>query len=172
MIIWIIGLSGSGKTTLGLELAKQLRHIEKNTVLLDGDELREFFSHFPSDDPYTINNRRINAERMVALCQLLDAQDINVICCTLSIFPDIRADNRKRFKRYVEIFMDAPIEIVRLRDIKGLYAAAAKGEMKNVVGEDIPFERPQHSDIVIDSSNSLVNIGTVATQVLTQIGIK
>jgi adenylylsulfate kinase-like enzyme len=172
MIIWIIGLSGSGKTTLGTELTKQMRFFEKNTVLLDGDEMREFFSHFPHNDPYSVEGRRINAERIVALCKLLDSQNINVVCCTLSIFPDIRLANRQRFSRYIEIFMDAPLDIVRLRDVKGLYAAAAKGEIKNVVGEDIPFERPEYPDITIDSSNQFADIPQMATTILSRLAFK
>lgn len=171
MVIWLIGLSGSGKTTLGSEIARQLRQRHPNTVLLDGDTLREVFSFDQGTDPYTVEGRRINAERITALCEMLDRQGIHVVCCILSIFPDMRRANRTRFKRYFEIFMDAPMQALSRRDVKGLYAAAASGKIPNVVGVHIPFERPVGSDMVIDSSNDTPDIPSLATQVLKQAGL-
>lgn len=166
MVIWLIGLSGSGKTTLGREIARQWRTTAPNTVLLDGDELRELFLHDRGTAPYTVDGRRLNAERMVALCAMLDRQDINVVCCILSIFQDMRIENRRRFSRYFEVFMDAPLEALKRRDVKGLYAAAERGEMQNVVGMDIPFERPIGSDIVIKSATDKADIKRLAADVL------
>jgi adenylylsulfate kinase-like enzyme len=166
MVIWLIGLSGSGKSTLGAEIYTQLRNIKSNTVLLDGDEIRKIFSFDRGDESYTIQGRRLNADRIVAICEMLDKQEINVVCCILSIFEDIRAANKKRFAQYFEIFMQAPLEILKQRDVKGLYAAAAKGEISNVVGIDIPFEPPTSSDIVIDTSKSNTNIPQLASNIL------
>lgn len=171
MVIWLIGLSGSGKSTLGREIARQLREVKPNTVLLDGDELRKVFSHDSGDEPFTIQGRRINAERIAALCEMLDSQGINVVCCILSIFPDMRVANKKRFSRYFEIFMDAPLEVLTARDVKGMYAAARRGEVKNVVGIDIPFERPAGSDITIDTSTDVDDIKSLASSVLVQAGL-
>src|SRR6266704_3263817 len=80
VVIWIIGLSGAGKITLGRELARQWRLIGSNCVLLDGDELRDVFGHNGSDAAYAVSGRRMNAERMTALCTLLDRQGVNVVC--------------------------------------------------------------------------------------------
>ncbi len=171
MVIWLIGLSGAGKSTLGCEVAKQLRDVKPNTVLLDGDELRKVFAHNQGDDPYTIQGRRINAERIVALCEMLDSQGIHVVCCILSIFPDMRLENRKRFSRYFEVFMDAPIDVLMERDVKGIYAAARRGEVKNVVGIDIPYERPVDSDITIDTSKGGADIKQLASMILEQAGL-
>ena len=168
MVIWIIGLSGSGKTTLGSEIFRQWRRKEPNTVLLDGDELRHVFAHDYGVQPYTLQGRHINAERMVALCELLDKQGTNVVCCLLSLFPEMRAENRKRFSRYFEIFMDAPLDILVERDPKGIYAAAKNGKMNNVVGIDLPFERPTNSDVVIDSIIDNNNIKQLASQLIIQ----
>lgn len=171
MVIWFVGLSGSGKSTLGREVACRLREVRPNTVLIDGDELRKVFSYDRGDDPYSIRGRRVNAERIVSLCELLDAQGINVICCVLSIFQDIRTDNRHRFSQYFEIFMDASIDALMRRDVKGLYAAATRGEIKNIVGIDIPFERPVGSDMVIDTSNDSPDIRYLADKILERSGI-
>jgi cytidine diphosphoramidate kinase len=166
MVIWFIGLSGSGKSTLGREVARQWQAIESNTVLLDGDELRAVFAQDKGDEPYSVTGRRRNAERLTALCELLDRQGINVVCCILSIFPDMRAENRQRFSRYFEVFMDAPLPILQARDVKGLYGAALAGREKNVVGIDIPFERPSSADMVIDSSGTLQDLEQLAATVL------
>jgi adenylylsulfate kinase len=166
MVIWLIGLSGSGKTTLGRELARQWRAVEPNTVLLDGDEVREVFGDEAGADPYSVEGRRRNAQRITALCALLDRQSINVVCCILSIFPEQRALNRQRFARYFEVFMDAPLEALERRDVKGLYAAARAGRVGNVVGVHIPFPAPGDADLVIDTSGPTPDIAALAGQVL------
>lgn len=172
MVIWMVGLSGSGKTTLGLEVASQLRAVAPNTVFLDGDELREVFKADAGTEAYTLEGRRKNAERIVALCAMLDRQQINVVCCILSIFPEMRSENRRRFSNYFEVFMDAPMDTLKRRDVKGLYGRAARNEMKNVVGIDIPFERPKTSDIVIDSSSDEPNLPALAEMILTKAGMR
>lgn len=169
MVIWCIGLSGSGKTTLGREIARQLRARQPNTVLLDGDELREVFAHGRDAEAYTVEGRRVNAERIVALCKLLDSQGINVVCCILSIFPEMRDENRRRFSRYFEIFLDAPLHVLEARDVKGLYSSARQGKTRNVVGIDIPFERPTRSDMVIDSSGDTADVKRLAAEVLDRV---
>lgn len=171
MVIWMVGLSGSGKTTLGRTIAERWRSIEPNTVLLDGDELREVFRHQEGEAPYTIEGRRRNADRMVGLCEMLDRQGINVVCCILSIFPEMRAENRQRFSRYFEVFMDAPMQSLRRRDVKGLYAMAERGKMKNVVGVDIPFERPATADMVVSSATDDPDIDALSRQVMERAGI-
>jgi adenylylsulfate kinase len=170
MVIWLVGLSGSGKTTLGREVKRQWSEKEPNTVLLDGDELRAFLQHDRTADAYTVAGRRLNADRAAALCEMLDRQGINVVCCMLAIFPDILALNRTRFRKYFEVFMDAPLEELQRRDVKGLYAAARAGRSANVVGIDIPFPRPVCPDMVIDSSGECTDIAVLATRVLATAG--
>ncbi|AYD67200.1 adenylyl-sulfate kinase [Achromobacter sp. B7] len=172
MVIWLVGLSGSGKTTLGREMARQWRSVQANTVLLDGDEVREVFAHDRNNDAYTVAGRRTNAERLVALCELLDRQGINVVCCILSLFPDMREANRSRFSRYFEIFMDANMDALKLRDTKGLYRAASAGTQHNVVGVDIPFPRPTSADLIISSSGDCPDIVALARRTLEQAGAR
>jgi cytidine diphosphoramidate kinase len=171
VVIWIIGLSGAGKTTLGREVARQWRKTAPNCVLLDGDELRAVFGHDQGDAAYTVDGRRLNAERMTALCALLDAQGINVVCCILSVFPEMRAENRRRFSAYFEIFLRAPLSTLMARDVKGLYAAAAAGTARDVVGIDIPFPEPLSADLVIDTSGELPDVALLAARVLQRAGI-
>ena len=166
MVIWMIGMSGSGKTTLGREVVRQWRETTSNVVFLDGDELREIFNKDRGEQAYTVEGRRRNAERITALCNMLDQQNINVVCCILSIFADMRAENRTRFSRYFEVFMDAPLDVLRQRDVKGLYSAYERGETSNVVGIDIPFEPPASADMVIDSSGEDPELERLASAIL------
>lgn len=172
MVIWLIGLSGSGKTTLGREIAAQLRQRAPNTVLLDGDELRELFGLDRGEPCYSLEGRRLNAERLTALCRMLDRQGLHVVCCVLSVFPEMRAQNRERFGAYFEVFLDAPLDILQARDVKGLYAAAREGRMSNVVGLDIPFPRPESPDLVIDTAGAPDRLAEIAADVLTQAGLR
>lgn len=166
MVIWMIGMSGSGKTTLGREVVRQWRETTSNVVFLDGDEVREIFNKDRGEQAYTVEGRRRNAERITALCNMLDRQNINVVCSILSIFADMRAENRTRFSRYFEVFMDAPLDVLRQRDVKGLYSSYERGETSNVVGMDIPFEPPASADMVIDSSGEDPELERLASAIL------
>ncbi|MCH8502344.1 MAG: adenylyl-sulfate kinase [Aliidiomarina sp.] len=152
MITWIIGLSGSGKTTVGKELFITTKHLHPNTVLIDGDEIREVFKHNRGNTPYSIEGRRQNAERIQALCRWLDNQGINVVCCILSIFEESREWNRENYSDYFEVLVDTPIDILKTR--RDMYGRAERGEASNVVGIDIPFPHPKSPDLVIDGSGS------------------
>jgi cytidine diphosphoramidate kinase len=166
LVIWLTGLSGAGKTTLGRALHRLWREHAPNTVLLDGDEVRRVFGDDAGPEPYTVPGRRRNAERMAALCALLDGQEINVVCCILSIFSDLRATNRSRYSRYFEVYLQAPLEVLAARDGKNLYAPALRGETRNVVGVDIPFEPPADSDLVIDTTSPPADMDTLARSIL------
>jgi cytidine diphosphoramidate kinase len=152
MVIWLVGLSGSGKTTIGRGLYNYLKEEASNTVMVDGDEVRKIFSQDQKPADYTLEGRRINAKRILEICKWLDKQNINVICCILSIFTDIQLQNKTEFSKYFEIYIDVPFEILAERDDKGIYAPAIEGKTHNVVGVDIPFPQPISPDMVIDNS--------------------
>lgn len=166
MVVWMIGLSGAGKTTIGREVWKQWQRRNPAVVMLDGDEIRAVIGRDPHGDPYSPAGRRRNAERMTALCELLDRQGIDVICCILSIFPDMRAANRQRFRDYFEVHVATPLDVCISRDVKNVYAPALRGETENVVGVDIPFEPPSTPDLVLDNSSADADPVRLAAQVL------
>lgn len=152
MIVWLVGLSGAGKSTIGREVHRRWRALEPNTVLVDGDEIRAVFKHDAAEKDYSVAGQRVNAERIVEVCGWLDRQEINVVCCILCIFPNLLAANRELFRDYREVYVAAPMDILHERDTKGLYAAAARGETRNVVGADIPFPEPVAPDLVLETS--------------------
>ena len=171
MVIWIIGLSGAGKSTIGKEVYRRWRETDSNTVLLDGDHLRQIFSHDNIKTDYSLDGRRVNAERALALCKLLDDQKINVVCCLLSIFEEHRQWNRDNLNQYVEVFIDVPLDELVARDDISLYAPALSGKTNNVVGVDIPFEIPLHPNLVINNTHDSSDIDQFVTQILSVSGI-
>ncbi len=171
MVIWIVGLSGSGKTTIGLELYRMWKAQEPNTVMVDGDDMRRLFGRDTAPADYTLERRRKNAERIVAICEWLDQQDINVVCCILCLFEDIMRENRARFSRYLQVHVDAPLDVLKQRDPKGLYARAMSGAEKNVVGLDIPFPVPPESDLTLFTGPGAPPPPALAHQIMQTAGI-
>jgi adenylylsulfate kinase len=170
MVIWLVGLSGAGKSTIGRATYELIKEELPNTVFVDGDEVREVFRH-DSHDAYSIDGRRLNSERISALCRWLDRQGINVVCSILSIFEEHRKENRAAFTRYFEVFVDASMEDLLARDYKNLYADANAGLQKNVVGVDIPFAPPAAPDFVVKNGNPPVDAVEVATQIVARSGV-
>lgn len=151
MVVWIIGLSGAGKTTLASEVVAQVRHVQPNVVLIDGDVVREIFGN---DLGHTMEDRRTNARRICQLGKLLDDQGIHVVCAILSLFPETRAWNREYLKNYYEVYIDTPMQDLVQRDSKGIYHRFNSGEIRDVAGMDIEFPRPDNADLTISNINS------------------
>lgn len=172
MVIWLVGLSGSGKTTIGKEIYKLWKPLAPNTVMVDGDVVRRITGHDISDDDYTVEGRNNNAKRIVEICSWLDCQDINVICCILCIFDDIMINNYNVYSSYYQVFLDAPIELLKKRDPKGLYAKAIAGKEKNVVGIDIPYKPPSKSDYVLRFDQTTSSPAQIALDILDRSGVK
>ena len=149
MVIWIIGLSGTGKTTLATQVVQRIRADNGKVVLLDGDLIRTLFGN---DVDHTIDGRSRNAERLSVLSKYLADQGIDVVAAVLSIFPEWRRWNRENIENYSEVYMKASMETLLRRDIKNLYAKAMRGEIKNVVGVDIPFPEPENPELVLDNN--------------------
>ena len=167
MIVWVIGLAGSGKSTVGRALYEKWKVVDPATVLIDGDEIRQIFKHDRGDDAYTVEGRRVNADRISQLCAWLDRQQINAVCCILSIFADGQDWNREIYSDYLEVYLEAPED--ELAERRHLYREAREGRMINVVGVDIPFTQPHAPDISFDSSKEGPGPDTIAKQILTRV---
>jgi cytidine diphosphoramidate kinase len=151
MVVWLIGLSGSGKSTLANEIVSSANIEKNNTILLDGDVVREIFGN---DLGYSMKDRLLNARRICQLGKFLDENGMNVVCAILSIFPETRDWNRENIKNYYEVFIDTPIDILIKRDSKGIYEKYHRGEISEVVGLDLDFPFPDKADLVIKNSDS------------------
>jgi len=151
MVVWLVGLSGAGKTTLANEVVAQVKSVQPNVVLLDGDVIREVFAN---DLGHTMVDRLTNARRICQLGKFLDDQGINVVCAILSLFPESRSWNRDNLENYYEVFIDTPLEDLVRRDYKGLYKKFKAGEICDVAGMDIEFPRPDNADLTIENDTS------------------
>ncbi len=146
-IYWITGLSGAGKTTVGKQLYKKIRSKKDNVVLLDGDELRNAIA---SDLGYTEEDRHQSAVRNTRLCKLLADQGIDVVCCTICMFEDIRQWSRQNNEKYIEVYLKVPMEILKERNQKNLYKEA----QSEVVGLGVGMEEPRVPDLVITNDGT------------------
>lgn len=146
MIIWLTGLSGAGKTTIGKALYSLMRAKQKTVVLIDGDDIRRIVG---DDLGYDIDSRKINAFRISRFCNYLESQNIDVVCCTMSLFEDVRTWNKEHCKNFYEVYIDVPVKRLIERDIRGLYKKAISGAIKNVVGIDLDYEPPSSPDLRI-----------------------
>lgn len=148
-LIWITGLSGSGKTTIGKKVYDKIKSNHLNTVFMDGDSFRKILGDDLGHDP---DGRIKNARRISAMCKFLVDQDINVICATMSLYKEIHVFNRNNIEDYIEIFIECAIEELVKRDQKNLYSRALKGEVNNVVGVDLPYDKPENADLVLNNN--------------------
>jgi len=165
VVIWLTGLSGVGKTVIGRRLCELWRRREPSTALVDGDDVRRLLGR-DGEDAYTPAARRDVAERIAALCGWLDGQGFNVVCCTISAFPEILAANRARFSRYFEVFIDAPREVIERRAPSDLYGRARRGEIANVVGVDLPFSPPTAPNLVVQNGADAGDPSAIAGRIL------
>lgn len=147
-LIWFTGLSGSGKSTLAVQLEAALHSRGFKTYLLDGDNIR---SGLNRDLSFTDDARVENIRRISEVCKLF--LDAGVVLLSAFISP-FQAD-REQVKgivgkeNYIEVFVDAPLEVCEQRDVKGLYKKARAGEVKNFTGISSPYEKPTNPDVVI-----------------------
>ncbi len=149
-LIWFTGLSGSGKSTLAVQLEAALHAKGFKTYLLDGDNIR---SGLNKDLSFTDEGRVENIRRISEVCKLF--LDAGVVLLSAFISP-FQAD-RELVKgivgpeNYIEVFVNAPLEVCEQRDVKGLYKKARAGEVQNFTGISSPYERPLHPDVVIET---------------------
>jgi adenylylsulfate kinase-like enzyme/phosphohistidine swiveling domain-containing protein len=161
-VFWITGLSGTGKTTMGRELHSRLRAAGHPVIFLDGDVLRAAIAE---DLGHSAGNRRLSAMRNARLCRLLAGQGFDVVCATISLFHEVQRWNRENIPGYREIYLRVPLDELRRRDSKGLYAQAQHGDARDVVGLDLPAEAPEAPDLVLDNYGAL-DVATAVDQIL------
>lgn len=170
MVVWITGLSGSGKTTISRAVYKEIKADYPGTVLLDGDIIRRALNNSYG---YSLEERLRGAKQVAGLCEMLDREGLNVVCATMSLFNEIQASNRKTFSSYLEVYLDVEMEVLFERDQKQLYSKALAGKEKNVMGVDLPYEKPINPELCLKNNKEEdlnVNIQEVLEATFNMIG--
>lgn len=152
-VLWMTGLSGAGKTTIALELLRQLEDRGLRLERLDGDVVRESLT---SDLGFTAEDRQKNIERVTFVAKLLSRNGVGCICSFISPYQAVRDHVREQTTNFLEVFVDAPLDVVIDRDVKGLYKKALAGEIPNFTGVSDPFEVPANPDIHIRTDQETV----------------
>jgi adenylyl-sulfate kinase len=148
VVLWFTGLSGSGKSTLAVQLEAHLHQQGFKTYLLDGDNIRNGLN---KDLSFTDEGRVENIRRIGEVSRLFVDAGIIVLSAFISPFAADREQVRAIVgaENFVEVFVDAPLEVCEQRDVKGLYKKARAGEVKNFTGIDSPYEPPVQPDVHI-----------------------
>lgn len=154
-VLWFTGLSGSGKSTIAKGLEEKLHRQNFFSVVLDGDNVRTGIN---SNLGFSNEDRKENIRRIAEVAKLFCANGVIVICCFVSPTNEIRGQAKSIIgeKDFVEIFINTPLEECEKRDVKGLYAKARKGEIKDFTGVNAPFEIPAKPDLEIQTKNKNV----------------
>jgi adenylylsulfate kinase len=140
-VVWMTGLSGSGKSTLAIALERELHNAGRFCVVLDGDNVRTGINN---NLGFSDADRTENIRRIAEVARLFVQQGTIVVCCFVSPTIAIREQAERIIgaQDFIEVFIDTPLEVCEARDVKGLYAKARAGVVKDFTGISAPFEAP------------------------------
>lgn len=165
--VWLTGLPSAGKTTIAYELAGRLRAEGRRVEVLDGDEIREFLS---AGLGFSREDRHTNVQRIGFVAELLARNGVLALVPVIAPFADSREAVRKRHQSagtgYLEVHVATPVEVCSVRDVKGLYAKQAAGEISGLTGVDDPYEAPASPDLRIESQDQTVQESAAALHTL------
>lgn len=155
-VLWMTGLSGSGKSTIANAVEKKLARMNRHTFLLDGDNVRHGLN---KDLGFTDADRIENVRRVGEVAKLMTDAGLIVITAFISPFRSERDMVRNMMQpgEFIEVFVDTPLSVAEQRDVKGLYAKARAGDLKNFTGIDSPYEAPEVPEIRIDTTKMSID---------------
>jgi bifunctional enzyme CysN/CysC len=166
-VVWLTGLSGSGKSSVAVAVERRLVADRRAAYLLDGDNIRHGLN---GDLGFSELDRKENIRRVAEVAILFADGGFIAVVPLISPYREARAAARRRAEaagvRFVEVFVDTPLELCEERDPKGLYARARAGEIKGMTGIDDPYEAPDSPDLRLGPEN-----GTPAEQADLVIGL-
>jgi adenylylsulfate kinase len=148
--VWITGLPASGKSTITAALKRQLAARGVEVAVLESDVLRQFFD---GDRPYSAEGREAFYRQLAFVGSLLVEHGVPVIFDATANRRAYRDRAHMEIVRFIEVYLDVPLEICMARDPKGIYRSAAAGECKNVPGLQDPYEPPESPDMVVHGEN-------------------
>ena len=162
-VLWFTGLSAAGKSTIADRVEQKLHAAGNRTYLLDGDNVRHGLS---KDLGFTDHDRVENIRRVGEVAKLMVDAGLIVITAFISPFKAERQMARELLSEgeFIEIFVDAPLDVCETRDPKGLYSKARTGQLKNFTGIDSAYEAPTNADIVLNSKDN--DPATLSEQVM------
>jgi sulfate adenylyltransferase len=148
--LWFTGLSGCGKSTIASALVPMLMEHGRQATVLDGDVVR---THLSKGLGFSKEDRDINILRIGYVAGEIARHNGTVVCAAISPYRNTRNEARKMSgaDRFVEIFVNTPLEVCEERDVKGLYAMARRGEIKGFTGIDDPYEEPLNAEITLNT---------------------
>ena len=165
--VWLTGLPSAGKTTIAHAAAERLRGDGHRVEVLDGDEIREFLS---AGLGFSREDRHTNVQRIGFVAELLASHGVTVLVPVIAPYADSREAVRKRHEQhgttYLEVHVATPVEVCSERDVKGLYAKQAAGELTGLTGVDDPYEEPEAPDLRIESQHQTVQESAAAVHAL------
>jgi adenylyl-sulfate kinase len=146
--VWFTGLPCSGKTTIADLVAEELRKKNLRVERLDGDIVRQSLTR---DLGFSKEDRDKNIERVTFVAKLLSRNGVAVLVSFVSPYRRARNKAREECTNFVEVFVDTPVEECEKRDVKGMYAKARAGEIKDFTGVDDPYEHPESPELVLET---------------------
>ncbi|MDH4612030.1 adenylyl-sulfate kinase [Pseudomonas sp. BN102] len=160
-LVWLTGFSGAGKSTLADALERRLHSEGRHTYLLDGDNLRHGLN---GDLGFTAQDRKENIRRVGEVAALMVDAGLIVIAAFISPFRSDRDAIRQLLPgRFVEVFVNTPLDVCEQRDPKGLYRKARAGLLKDFTGLDSPFEKPLAAELTFDTTD--LSVETAVQQI-------
>ncbi len=146
-VLWFTGLSGSGKSTIATRVRAELESRGVEVEYIDGDALRDVFPN----TGFTRAEREEHLRRTGYMASRLAAHGVTVVASLVSPYRESRGFIRKLCRDFVEIYVATPLEECERRDVKGLYARARRGELRNFTGIDDPYEPPETPELTLDT---------------------
>jgi len=152
-VLWLTGLSGAGKSTLADRIYEFINKKGLSAEKLDGDILRGLF---PSTG-FTRAQRDEHIKRVGFMASILEKHGVIVVASFISPYRQARRFVRDLCSNFIEVYVQAPLEVCEKRDVKGLYTRARAGQIKNFTGLDDPYEEPQNPEIIVNTDEQKVD---------------